>query len=370
MVRRPVQPEGDGAPDPGGPVAPSEGVQPRRRVWMHPVVRVVPLVIGLAVAVPLLAGRRAELSQATTTLQHLRPAWLGAAIAIELASLGAYVVLQRRLLVAGGVVVPLAPLAGITLAGNAIQNSLPAGPAWSAVFAFRQFRRLGVDPVLAGWTMVTVSIVSSICLVAVAVIGLGLAASVASSFDLTGVIVVVAVGAVAVVIALRYVLHSGRALTLATRAVHLCQRVTGRPKGDARNVVLQAADRLGAVRPARGDWAVAVCCGLANWLLDAGALALAFLAVRAAVPWRGLLLTYGTAQLASNLPITPGGLGVVEGSLSIGLVLYGGAEQSTVAAVLLYRIVSFWTLLPLGWASWLGLHWRARRRPAPVGSRP
>jgi hypothetical protein len=26
---------------------------------------------------------------------------------------------------------------GITLAGYAVQNSLPAGPAWSAVFAFR-----------------------------------------------------------------------------------------------------------------------------------------------------------------------------------------------------------------------------------------
>ena len=42
------------------------------------------------------------------------------------------------------------------------------------------------------------------------------------------------------------------------------------------------------------------------------------------------------AQLAANLPITPGGLGVVEGSLTIALVAYGGGRDSTVAAVLLY----------------------------------
>ena len=50
---------------------------------------------------------------------------------------------------------------------------------------------------------------------------------------------------------------------------------------------------------------------------------------------------------AANLPITPGGLGVVEGSLTIALVQFGGAEVSTVAAVLLYRILSFWAELPL-----------------------
>jgi len=36
--------------------------------------------------------------------------------------------------------------------------------------------------------------------------------------------------------------------------------------------------------------------------------------------WKGLLLAYGAGQLAADLPITPGGLGVVEGSLTIALV--------------------------------------------------
>jgi uncharacterized protein (TIRG00374 family) len=100
---------------------------------------------------------------------------------------------------------------------------------------------------------------------------------------------------------------------------------------------------------------------LANWVWDCGALAAAFLAVGAHVPWRGLVLAYGAAQLAANLPITPGGLGVVEGSLTVALVAYGGAQLQTVAAVLLYRLIAFWALLPVGWASWGFVTARTRR---------
>ena len=80
-----------------------------------------------------------------------------------------------------------------------------------------------------------------------------------------------------------------------------------------------------------------------------------------AFPGAGSCSWYGAGQLAANLPITPGGLGVVEGSLMIALVAYGGGQVSTVAAVLLYRIVSFWGFLPVGWLAWGGLTWRNRR---------
>ncbi|MGH8917520.1 MAG: lysylphosphatidylglycerol synthase transmembrane domain-containing protein, partial [Actinomycetes bacterium] len=90
----------------------------------------------------------------------------------------------------------------------------------------------------------------------------------------------------------------------------------------------------------------------ANWAFDLACLAAAFLGVGADVPWRGLLLAYAAAQLATNLPITPGGLGVVEGSLTIALVAFGGVEATTVAAVLVYRLLSFWAVLPVGWGAW------------------
>jgi hypothetical protein len=120
------------------------------------------------------------------------------------------------------------------------------------------------------------------------------------------------------------------------------------------------------------SFAAALVSALGLWAFDCAALATSFLAVGAEVPWRGLLLTYGASQLAVNLPITPGGLGVVEGTMTIALVAFGGSERSIVPAVLCYRIVSFWGFLPVGWSSWAVMGIRARRqdRAATVAFAP
>ena len=87
-------------------------------------------------------------------------------------------------------------------------------------------------------------------------------------------------------------------------------------------------------------------------------LAIAFLAVGAALPWRGLLLAYAAGQLATLLPVTPGGLGVTEGTMSVALAAYGGTT-AVLAAVLVYRLIAYWAVLPAGGICYLSL----RRRP-------
>jgi len=67
------------------------------------------------------------------------------------------------------------------------------------------------------------------------------------------------------------------------------------------------------------------------------------------------------------LPITPGGLGVTEGSMAVTLAAYGGGMAAAVAAVLLYRLITYWAVLPAGGVCYLSL----RRRhslviPAPA----
>ena len=86
-----------------------------------------------------------------------------------------------------------------------------------------------------------------------------------------------------------------------------------------------------------------------------------FLAVDSSIPWKGLLLAYGAGQLAANLPFTPGGLGVVEGSITIALVAFGGNQNSTVDAVLMYRVISFWLVLVVGWLLWGQLAYQVRK---------
>jgi uncharacterized protein (TIRG00374 family) len=349
----------------GAPVDVEGRAERRSGSWVWWAVRILPGLVGLVVGFRVLSSRRSELSGAAAALGHLRPEWLAAAVLAEFGSLGAYAALQRRLLTSAGVAMGAAPIFGITLAGYAIQNSLPAGPAWSAVFAFRELRRRGADPVQAGWTMVVTAVLSDVGLGVLGFVGVVLAQRQAAALDVVEVVVGVAVLSGLVAVTLHQGLTTDGGQAVAAGVVRRWQRVTRRPAEDADEIVRRTVERLRAVRPGRGDWASAIAFALGNWIFDCACLALAFAAVGAEAPWRGLLLAYGTAQLAANLPITPGGLGVVEGSLSIALVLYGGAQSSTVAAVLLYRILSFWAVLPLGWASWAALRWIGRRnRPS------
>ena len=109
---------------------------------------------------------------------------------------------------------------------------------------------------------------------------------------------------------------------------------------------------------------------LANWLADAAVLAVSIHATGATIPWHDLLLVYGTGIAAQSLNITPGGLGVTEGSLSLALIATGLGASRALAAVLLYRLASFWLVALAGW---LVVFWlrrpRARRGPAPSRNR-
>ncbi len=339
-------------------------VSPAAGRW-YQVWRIVRFVLGLAlagVAVWAIEGKTDELSGASTYLAHLRWGFVVAALAAEAASYLAFAYLQRRFLLVGGVRIKSAPMVGISVASVSIQNSLPGGLVFYAAYVFRQYRRFGADDVLAGWTLVAANGLSFITLSALAAVGLGLALGAGSTLDLVETILGIVI--VASVLVLAWI-ERARILPRAARPVRLSQRWIRRPSPatPADQIIDKWLAQLGAVSPSPVDWAGATAMSMGIWAGDCGCLALSFLAVGAGVPWRGLLLAYGAGQLASILPITPGGLGVVEGSLTVALVAFGGAHYSTVAAVLLYRLMSFWLVVPVGWASWgvLALVGRSRR---------
>jgi uncharacterized membrane protein YbhN (UPF0104 family) len=270
-----------------------------------------------------------------------------------------FTALQRRLLSVGGVDVPLGPLVVITLAGNAMANSLPAGGVFASVFAYRQYRRKGADEELATWTILAVTGLTAVTLAIVAGAGALVAGEDNSVSGLAPLLVLLLVGpALGVAVLLRPRFLS----TLFVRPARLVHRLTGRPRAGPEASLERVIVRLEAVTPRLPDWLVALAMAAGNWVADCACLLASFLAVGAAVPARALLLAYGAAQVAANLPITPGGLGVVEGSLTVALVAFGGSTSATVAAVLLYRLMSFWVLLPLGWTAWGGIALAARRR--------
>ncbi|HEX2895822.1 MAG TPA: lysylphosphatidylglycerol synthase transmembrane domain-containing protein [Marmoricola sp.] len=100
---------------------------------------------------------------------------------------------------------------------------------------------------------------------------------------------------------------------------------------------------------------VALVFALGNWLLDAACLWVC-LAAFGAVVQPGLVLTaYGAANLLGLLPITPGGLGVVEGVLMPALVAFGVGGAVAVLGVLAWRVLQFWLPIPVGGAAYVAL---------------
>jgi uncharacterized protein (TIRG00374 family) len=61
---------------------------------------------------------------------------------------------------------------------------------------------------------------------------------------------------------------------------------------------------------------------------------------------------------AASVPIVPGGLGVVDAALILGLVAGGLTSSSAVAAVVLYRLISFGFIIGAGWLVWLRIRYR------------
>lgn len=86
------------------------------------------------------------------------------------------------------------------------------------------------------------------------------------------------------------------------------------------------------------------------------------------ISWPEALGAFAVVRLATAVPITPGGLGLVEVGMTAGLVLVAGAgaqvEPAVVAAVLLFRALTFLLQVMLGVVCYVLWRWEARRRAA------
>src|SRR6266699_1575373 len=93
----------------------------------------------------------------------------------------------------------------------------------------------------------------------------------------------------------------------------------------------------------------------ADLLLDLLSLDLMFLAFRYQPGFGPLAVAYAAANIASAIPITPGGLGVIEVTLVAITVGFGAPRATAVLAVLGYRVVNYWLPLLPGAVAYLRL---------------
>jgi uncharacterized protein (TIRG00374 family) len=67
--------------------------------------------------------------------------------------------------------------------------------------------------------------------------------------------------------------------------------------------------------------------------------------------WTAVAVVFLTGNALGSAAPTPGGLGAVEGALTLGLTLSGLPVETATSAVLLYRLLTFWLPVLPGWAA-------------------
>ena len=77
----------------------------------------------------------------------------------------------------------------------------------------------------------------------------------------------------------------------------------------------------------------------------------------------GLLIAFGLANVAAVIPITPGGLGVIETVLISTLVGFGVPAATATVGVATYRIASWFLPIPFGALAYLTVRKDRRRAP-------
>ncbi len=67
--------------------------------------------------------------------------------------------------------------------------------------------------------------------------------------------------------------------------------------------------------------------------------------------WTSVVVVFLTANALGSAAPTPGGLGAVEGALTLALTISGLAAETATSAVLLYRLLTLWLPVLPGWAA-------------------
>jgi uncharacterized protein (TIRG00374 family) len=244
-------------------------------------------------------------------------------------------------------------MGAITYSGTALSMSMPAGGAVSAGYVYRKFRAIGASSATAASVMLLSGVISVVALVLLYLVGLLLVSW--TSLRQLGqqhpfVTVVIGIAVLALIVGFTVWIARQRRRGGQLRPTPRLDAFEGHhPKlGAAGRQVLDAVHRSAAV-PA-WDWNMVLSHSLANWLLDAASLYAATLAFDLNVDLWKLALLYLGIQVVRQIPVTPGGIGLIEASLLAGLVSAGAAQGPAAAAIVVYRLFSCWLLIPIGFA--------------------
>jgi len=346
-----AQPAAAHDPGPGGAAVPASTAPPRPRCRWGTAAEIAGTVAVAAGAGWAVYRERATVADGLRVLAaRTEPGWVIACFGAQCLSMVFFALLQQRLLRAGGARLTVGWLMSTAYLANGVAVAVPViGSGMATAYTYHQLRERQVDPVIAQAALALAGVASTVtfaAVVAAAALASGSlpAAASAAGSALTG-LTILAAG----LVALRSPVGRSRLRRLASRLLSAAQKILRRPRGDPAQTARGALDRLSLFRLGPATVGLAFTWGLLNWAADACCLILSVRAIGVPVPWDGVLLAWSAGQGAASFSPTPGGIGVVEVAMTAALAAAGLRPADALAAVLLYRIVSFKTGFTLAW---------------------
>ena len=298
--------------------------------------------------IPQVAGARKSLHLIAHA--NLWLALLG--VALEAASLLAYSQLTLSLLPRHSV--SLGRVLRINLATLSVSHVVPGGTAAGGTLGYRLLTASGVAGPDTAFALALQGIGSAVVLNSVLWVALIVSIPIYGFNALYGTAAVLGVLLIGFVTAIAVFMTRGE-----ERAVRILRAAAGRvPILQADRVEAlfrRLAVRLQELTVDRAQLWRCVGWAAANWLLDAASLWIFLRAYGGTTPIDGLIIAFGLANVLAAVPITPGGVGIVEGVMIPTLVGFGLSKNVATLGVVSYRAASYWLPILLGGISYFSL---------------
>jgi uncharacterized protein (TIRG00374 family) len=340
----------------------SRGRWRRWRAWLpflvKPVRRGVLIFVLLLVIEYLVVPELVGASKDLYLLGQVNAGWLAAGVLLEGLSLFCYAVLTKVLLPPGRKP-NLSVLFRIDLSAAAVAHVIPAGTLGTAALGFRLFTTEGISGNDAAVMMAAKGIGSTIVLNVLLWLSLVISIPLAGfqpiygTVAIIGTIVLLGVGAL--------VLGVTRGAGFASRVLRTVgDKIPGLSGERVERAILDASHSFATMARDKRVLALSLLWASLNWLLDAASLWCFVAAFGHLANPIELFAAYGIANVAGALPITPGGLGVIDSITPLLLVGFGVTRSVATLGVLAWRLVNFWLPIPTGAAAYVSLKVKPR----------
>ena len=308
------------------------------------------VIFGLIVyffVIPLIPGFR----RALTELSQVDPVLLVIGLGLQASAMFSYTLLTHTAL--GEKNLSVWRLFRIQLSTKAVGNMIPGGSAAANALGYRLLRLSNVKGPDAGFALATAGLGSAVVLNLI--LWVGLIASIPGRGVHAAYGTAAIIGVIVMLLAAAVIFGIIDGQGRAERALRWIASRLRLNEDRAASVLTHLGTRLQGL--ANEPRLLVRVLGLATvqWLFDAASLWVFLRAFGQSMAPDTLIVAFGLATIMAVIPITPGGLGIVESIYIPTLVGFGATRSGATLGVLSYRISQFWLPILVGAISYLSL---------------